>query len=104
MTQKCVICNIRPARNGGYCSNCEARIKARKSTKHDSAIVKYLIYRGDVVGLVPDGNGTYKPVAVSTNPNRLPKDRTIDLDHYCEGFDRSQIKKFKAAVALVYAV
>ena len=107
MTQKCVICNIRPARTDkGYCANCEARIKARKSTagKHGSAIVKYLVYRGNVVGLVPSGNGTFRATAVSINPKRLPKDRTINLDRYCPGFERSQIRKFKAAVALVYAV
>ena len=107
MTQKCVICNIRPARpDKGYCANCEARIKARESTatKHENTVVKYLVYRGNVVGLVPSGNGTFKATAVTINPDRLPKDKTINLDRYCEGFDRSQIRKFKAAIALVYAV
>jgi len=104
MTQKCSICEVRPARTDkGYCANCEAQMgKERK--KNGQKVVKYLVYRGNVAGLVPDSNGTYKPIAVSINPERLPKDRTINLDYYCPGFDRSQIKKFKAAIALVYAV
>jgi len=87
----------------GYCANCAARM-GKGQKKNEQKPVKYLVYRGNAVGLVPSGNGTFRPIAVSINPDRLPRDRVINLDYYCEGFDRSQIKKFKAAVALVYAV
>lgn len=105
VTQKCVICGLRPARNGGYCANCEARVQKErgKNGKNEQKLVKYLHYRGNVAGLLPSGNGTYKAVAVGTSLDRLPKGKVIDLDHYCEGFDRRMIKRFKKAVLQVCA-
>lgn len=104
---KCVICNHRPARTAeGYCANCAAQVeKARESTrKHDAKPVKYLTYKGNVVGLFSNGDGTLKSRLMHGNPERLPKDKTLDLNKYCSGFDRSQIKRFKACVLkLAYA-
>ena len=66
--------------------------------------VKFLTYRGNVVGLFSNGDGTLKSRLMNSNPERLPKDKTLDLNKYCPGFDRSQIKRFKACVLkLAYA-
>lgn len=105
---KCVICNHRPARTEkGYCANCEAHVQkeAQGGTgMHRDTVAKYLVYRGNVVGLVPSGNGTLKSVPVRANPERLPKSKVINLDYYCEGYDRKTIKRFKAAVLQAYPI
>lgn len=96
---RCVICEKRPSLEGsGYCHNCNAQIEAEKRRKRRPAPVKYLVYRGHVVGLFPNGNGTLKAELLKREPERLPKSKVINLDRYCEGFDRDQIKKFKRCV------
>ena len=104
---KCIICNHRPARTDeGYCANCAAQVEAerrRRAAQNDKP-VKFLTYRGNVVGLFSNGDGTLKSRLMNSNPERLPKDKTLDLNKYCPGFDRSQIKRFKACVLkLAYA-
>lgn len=104
---KCIICNHRPARTDeGYCANCAAQVeKARESTrKHDAKPVKFLTYRGHVVGLFSNGDGTLKSRLLRGNPERLPKAKTLDLNTYLPGFTRQQVKRFKACVLkLAYA-
>jgi len=99
MTQKCTICNHRPARTGeGYCKTCASQIEADKRHRkmQNEKPVKYLTYRGSIVGLFKNGNGKLKARLLKGNPELLPKARTLDLNKYCPGFDRSQIKAFKA--------
>ena len=101
---KCVICEKRPSRNGnGYCAPCDSKIAKIKRNNRSPKPTKFLVYRGNVVGLVPSGNGMLKGVKANINPLRLPKSRTLFLDKYCDGFERSQIKAFKAAVLKLYA-
>lgn len=97
----CVICERRPANGNGQCHNCAAKIESERRKRQGPQPVKYLVYRGMVAGLVPNGKGTLKAVSMRLNPERLPKSRVIDLNHYCEGFSRDQIKRFKAAVLKV---
>lgn len=99
MTQKCVVCNHRPARTDeGYCSICASKIETEQRHKEmqDGKPVKYLTYRDSIVGLFKNGNGKLKARLLGGNPDLLPKSKVIDLNHYCPGFDRSQIKAFKA--------
>ena len=98
---KCIICDRRPAANGrGWCAICTAQIEAeqRRRRQREEA-TNYLHYRGHVVGLFPNGNGTLVARLLPTKSlASIPKKHTIDLDHYCEGYTREQIKRFKATV------
>lgn len=96
---KCIICERRPAVNGnGWCANCTAKIEADRKRKRPEEPVKFLVYRANVVGLFPNGQGTLKPRLLRRDASKLPKGKTINLDHYCHGFTREQVKRFKKTV------
>lgn len=61
--------------------------------------VKFLTYRGIVVGLYPNGDkGVLQGRLLKRDPDKLPKRKTIDLNKWCKGFTRITIKEFKAKV------
>jgi len=97
--RKCLICDIRPAVDRGYCHNCLASIEAERRRKRQARRAdKYVTYRGVTVALRKNGkngNDEYKAEFITTNPERLPKSRLINLDVYCPGYTREQIKKLK---------
>ena len=99
MTKKCLICDRRPARtDNGYCLHCAAQLKVQGKSREVQKVARFLTYRDTVVGLYPNGNGKLKAQLLRRSAEGLPKGITIDLNHYCEGFDRSQIKAFKSCV------
>ena len=97
--RKCLICGVRPAAERGYCHNCLASMEAERSRKRKvKQADKYVTYRGVTVALRKNGkngNDEYKAEFITTNPDRLPKRKLINLDVYCPGYDRGQIKKLK---------
>jgi len=98
---KCVICERRPARTDeGYCVNCASKLDAErhKRATQSEEPVKFLTYRGYVVGLYRNGNGMLTPKLLRRSPDNLPKKRTLNLNRYCEGFTRQEVKRFKACV------
>lgn len=99
---KCIICEQRPAKGSGFCSVCGDKINSANNRKANSKAAgkpaHFLTYRGDVVGLFPNGNGTLKPRLLNRNPEHLPKSKTLDLNTYLPGFTREVIKRFKACV------
>jgi len=98
---KCIICDRRPAANErGWCATCTAQIEAdQRRRSNGGEPVKYLHYRGNVVGLFPNGNGALEARLLPTKSlGRIPKKHTIDLDRYCEGYTREQVKRFKATI------
>jgi len=95
---KCLICETRPALKSGYCANCTAKMEAEERARAHDQPVKFLTYRGHVVGLYPSGNGTLKARLETRSDTSLPKCRTLDLNTYLEGYDRDMIKRFKACV------
>lgn len=99
---KCVICGARRVRVPGRCHVCQDQIDADKRRAKTVQPEHFLTYRGTVVGLFPNGkeNGEKRLVArlLKRDPDKLPKARTIDLNHWCDGFTREQIKRFKACV------
>ena len=109
--RKCIICGIRPVARGqkaGYCTVCADQIAAgQRARSTGEEVFKYLTYRGVVIALKPSkkeaGVQMYQAERVFKNPDTLPKGKTIDLNHYCEGYDRSQIKKMKKMFAQVAA-
>jgi hypothetical protein len=42
-----------------------------------------------------DGGDKLEPQLVRRDPDKLPKRRLINLDKYCPGFTREQVKKLK---------
>ncbi|MDD5547065.1 MAG: hypothetical protein PHO67_07945 [Candidatus Omnitrophica bacterium] len=105
--RKCIICESRPVAMGvkaGYCKQCSDQIEAQKRARSGKdEVYKYLTYRGVVIALKPvkkqGGSQMYNAERVFKNPDTLPKGITVNLNQYCEGYDRSQIKKMKALFA-----
>ena len=105
--RKCIICDARPVEKGikaGYCKQCSDQLEAQKRARSGKDEVhKYLTYRGVVIAPKPSnkeaGVQMYKAERVFKNPETLPKGKTINLNVYCEGYDRGQVKKFKALFA-----
>ena len=95
---KCVICERRPARNGAFCVNCATKIVAETRRKANGKPSSFLTYRGHVVGLFPNGGGTVKAQLLQRSADNLPKSKVINLNIWCEGFDRETIKRFKRTV------
>lgn len=96
---KCCICDRRPAANDrGWCANCTAQIEAERKRRRPVKATKFLHYRGNVVGLFPNGDGKLIARLLNMSLDRLPKSRTLNLDRYCEGYTREQVKRFKATV------
>ncbi len=95
---KCAICERRPANGGGYCAQCASKLEAESKRQANDMPQKFLTYRGHVIGLFPNGNGELIAKLLQRNPETLPKGKTLDLNHYCEGYTREVIKRFKACV------
>lgn len=95
--RKCHICGVRPASGeNGFCHNCQTSIDAEKRRKREARKAdKYVTYRGVTVALRENGDGQYKAAFSTANPDRIPKSRLINLDVYCPGYTREQIKKLK---------
>lgn len=97
--RKCIICDRGPARTEkGYCLNCHNAIEAEKRRLTlQREPVKFISYRGHVVGLYRNGDALVARL-LKRDPEKLVKSKTIDLNKYCPGFTREQIKKMKRCV------
>jgi hypothetical protein len=102
---KCSICDIRPVQIQGHCYNCHSQIAKLRKDSVNVEPVKYLTYRGCVVGLYPkDNKGNLRAVPLTRSADKLPKAKTLDLNVFCEGYDRDTIKRFKACVLALTSV
>ncbi len=97
-TDKCVICERRPARSQGRCHLCNDRLASEARRSATVQPWRFLTFRGAVVGLYPNGADKLKPRLLRRPASGLPKGRTVNLNVWCDGFDRSTIKRFKACV------
>ena len=95
---KCIICGWRPAGDNHFCNNCNQKVQSEKQKKNGKQPVKFLTYRGSVVGLYPNGAGRLTPRLLKRSPEHLPKTKTLDLNTYIDGFTREDIKGFKRCV------
>jgi len=95
---KCIICERRPASENGCCANCTNKLNSQRKRKANDEPQKFLTYRGHVVGLYPNGNGTLKARLLKRSSDYLPKSKTLDLNTYLPGFTRDKIKDFKCCV------
>ena len=104
--RKCHICNVRPASSEhGFCHNCQSQLDADKRRKRPAKPFRYVTYRGVTVGLhrhKGKGNGdngdngdTFTAEFITRDPEKLPKSKMINLDRYCPGYTREQVKKLK---------
>jgi len=96
-TRKCHICLHRPAASErGFCKHCQAQIEADKRRKRQAPPFRYVTYRGVTAAFHKNGDGdTLTVQRVTRDPERLPKRRHINLDMYCPGYTREQVKKLK---------
>jgi hypothetical protein len=99
---RCQICSRKHKDNGAYCRSCQIAIdrdnaEERKRQNPDGKAVKFVHYQGHVVGFFGK-NGRLIARYIGMSLCGIPKGKLINLDEYCPGFDREQIKKFKAVV------
>jgi hypothetical protein len=93
---KCQICGCRPASSErGFCKQCEAQLEAAKHRKQAPKAFRYLTYRGVTIEFLNGKGDKLTPQLITRNPETLPKRLLINLDTYCPGFTREQIKKMK---------
>ena len=95
---KCLICEKRPAAETGFCRHCNQKMATEATARANDQPVHFIAYQGAVMGLYRNGGDTLKPRLLKRDVDHLPKYRTINLDRYCPGFTREQIKRFKAAI------
>jgi len=94
----CAICNYRPRAKGQrYCTNCQAKLDKENRLRKAEKPVKFATYRGHVVGFYRH-DGVLVPRLLRRKPEVLLKGKTLDLNHYIEGFSREQVKKLKSAI------
>jgi hypothetical protein len=95
-TRKCQICGLRPASTErGFCHNCQAQIEADKRRKQQPKPFRYVTYQGVTIAF-HNGNGDkLTPRLIMRDPLKLPKQLLINLNEYCPGFTRNQVKKLK---------
>lgn len=100
--RKCFICDTRPATRGIYCHNCYEHIQAEIRHSHESHKApnpeRFITYQGKVISMVNLGGGMGKYQASNKPPEKLPKVKTIDLNVFCEGFTREEVKRLKRLV------
>lgn len=99
---KCPICSRKHKNEGVHCRTCQAaldkdEVKERRQQNQNGNAVKFVHYQGHVVGFFRK-NSHLEPRYIGMSLSGIPKTRLINLDAYCPGFDRSQIKKLKSVV------
>lgn len=106
----CPICNTRPKGKGLlYCQVCVKLVELNRPKNGNDwwkSAVRYAVWRGYGVAFMQHGEGNFRPEPLpqSVLP-RLPKDdRTINLDHFCPGYNRDQVRKFKTAIKRAHAL
>jgi len=105
--RKCINCELKPQHpdHVPYCHNCALKVEAERRRMRPSKPDWYLVYRDIVVGLFPSTNGNgeakLRPRLLKRQAYddkgrlRLPRSRTLELDGYCRGYSREQVKRFK---------
>ncbi len=100
----CCMCGKRtPMAGKSRCHNCEQKIQAdcTRARKRGPGFWKYIVWHTEVVGVRRVGNGKVTYEFLKREPYdkdgklRLPAAKTIDLNKYCPGYDRDQIKHMK---------
>ena len=94
----CIICNHRPAKDGGICADCRNKIEAETRKRQAEQPVKFATYRGHVIGFYRNGSDKLDVRLLRRSPDNLPRTNTINLDTYVEGMTRDQVKKIKSAI------
>ena len=106
----CTLCGKRPATRSAvaqghsWCHLCATDIAAERKHKRErrswwKRAVRYAVWRGIGVAFMPNGNGKFTPKPLPASVlAKLPAQKTINLDKYCPGYTREQVKSFKAAI------
>jgi hypothetical protein len=84
-------------------SRCQQR-RARQSWRFK--LYKVIRHKGHLVGLYekPGQPEILEPRALTVSMRSVPKRLLIDLDTYCPGFERAQVKRMKKAVAQIHGL
>ena len=99
---KCPICNRKHKNSGFHCRTCQVALdkdktQLRKRQNPNGNAVKFAYYQGHVIGFFRK-NSHLVARYIGMSLSSVPKGKLINLDEYCPGYDRSQIKNLKATV------
>jgi len=89
---------VRPSNGQSYCKQCTSQIEADKRRKVKPRVFRYATWDGTTIEFVPVGKGVFKAQYCGRNPDTLPQSLLINLDKWCEGFTREQVKKLKRQI------
>ena len=92
----CVICDHRPAVANGLCHNCGQKVTALDRGRQKPKPWRYVCYRGNVIAMYRNGDGTLRSELSERDPAKLQKAITLDLDGYVSGLERGAVKRFGA--------
>ena len=95
---RCVICGIKPSPIGQYCHKCTQAVEKIKREAKSGRVDRFITYQDNVIGLIPKGNGQFIATVLKRDAAKLPASKTLDLNQYCAGFSRQQIKGLKAKI------
>jgi hypothetical protein len=93
--RKCLICEVRPAFERGFCKHCLAQLEADKKRNRQPKVYRYITYRGVTFAFRKNGGDKFTAELLKRDPATLPQRLLINLDTYCPGFERKQIQKMK---------
>ena len=115
---RCAICErsyrLRSNGSNGYCQQCARNIERetnrskRRKTRQSwrFRLYKVVHHKGHLVGFYQKPGEPeklqVKPLSVSVAG--VPKSLLVDLDKYCPGYNRQQVKRMKMAVARAHGL
>ncbi len=117
----CSICGNAPAKRGSlHCHQCDKDIKTMKRERRDRAgwwrgAFRYAVWQDYGVAYFQKGRQLTDGIEAKALPRTalarkknskgevigyrsLPASKLIDLDHYCQGFDRQQVANIKRTI------
>jgi hypothetical protein len=59
---------------------------------------RYVTYQDKVISMIDLGHGMGKYTPAEIDPGKLPKAKTIDLNVFCPGLTREEVKRLKRLV------
>ena len=97
---KCLLCPKTRAKESRYCKYHTKILQNARKRKADpfADAFRFAKYRQNIVAFMPQQDGTFRATYVGMNVNSVPKSKLIDLDVFCPGFTRPQVKKIKTAI------
>lgn len=98
-SNKCLMCSKTRAKGSMFCRYHSKLVEPpKKLPSIYTQAFKFAKYQGNIVAFLPQEDGSFRPSYVGMNASKVPKSKLIDLDTYCPGYTRQQVKKIKNCI------